>query len=164
VPCLNLYTTDFHSPQPDTSSYPQEHTCFAYDQESDGNETVSEVLESLSSSSAKPLKETILRMVGSISSALGLCEDEDMEDGTEDNISVDSEGMDQYQASHVAQQTLALKRDFLEVVAADWRPGLIRFGSNEFGVSLLSETSNDSLTSSQSCVSPVPSSRSVKFL
>jgi ubiquitin-conjugating enzyme E2 Q len=135
--CLNLFVTDSHLPHPDTSSYPQEHTCFAYDQESDGNETVSEVLESLSSSSAKPLKETILRMVGSISSALGICEDEDMEDGTDDNVSVDSEGMDQYQATHVAQQTLALKRDFLEVVAADWRPGLIRFGSNEFGMLLI---------------------------
>lgn len=74
-----------------------------------------------------------------IASALGLIDDDvemdDDEDEDEDNdVGMDADGdVDEFKATHVAQQTAALKQDFLEVVAADWRPGLIRFGSNEFG-------------------------------
>lgn len=126
-------------PQLDTSLYPKEHTCFAYDQESDAHETVSEVLENVSSASPKPLKDTIVRLVTTMGAALGYIDDEMDEDGDDDDddgMSLGTDGAgDTYQAPQMAEQTLALKKDFLEVVAADWRPGLIRFGSNEFGKS-----------------------------
>ncbi|KAG8830025.1 hypothetical protein FRC17_005567 [Serendipita sp. 399] len=104
----------------------------AYDQQDDAHETVSEVLENVSSSSAKPLKDTISRLVKSISSALGLCEDDDeMEEAEDDSddddghASLDGEGMEIFQHKDVAHQMAALKRDFLEIVAADWKPGLM---------------------------------------
>jgi hypothetical protein len=55
-------------------------------------------------------------------------------------------GMDEFQATHVAQQTAALKKDFLEIVAYEWRPGLVRFGSNEFGMSPLTSLFNSTDT------------------
>lgn len=117
----------------DTSAYPSS-MCVAYDQEADAHETVSEVLENLASEPPKPLKDTVIRLVNSIASALGLCdEDEEMNDAdSDDNISLDDGvgGMNNYQAPEIAQQTAALKRDFLEVVAADWKPGVFRFGSD----------------------------------
>jgi hypothetical protein len=66
--------------------------------------------------------------------ALGYIDDE-MEEDDDDGVSINTDGneMDEFQATHQAQQTAALKKDFLEIVAADWRPGLIRSGSNEFG-------------------------------
>ncbi|KAG8837202.1 hypothetical protein FRC18_009828 [Serendipita sp. 400] len=127
----------------DTSSYPSEHTCLAYDQQDDAHETVSEVLENVSSSSAKPLKDTVVRLVNSVASALGFRDDEDDEDDEEMEVddeeddghaSLDGEGMELFHHKDLAQQMVALKRDFLEVVAADWRPGLVRFGSSEFVV------------------------------
>ena len=123
----------------DTSAYPGS-TCIAYDREEEANETVSEVLENIASDSPRLLKDTVTRMVNSIASALGLCdEDEEMHDvDSDDNASLDDGvgGMDKFQAPQIAQQTAALKRDFLEVVAADWKPGVFRFGS-DFGASIL---------------------------
>lgn len=122
----------------DTSAYPKEHTCFAYDQSDEANETVSEVLETVSSYPPKSLKDTTQKLVLVIASALGLIDDDvEMEDDDEDDhdidMDADGDGDIDFKATHIAQQTAALKQDFLEVVAADWRPGLVRFGSNEFG-------------------------------
>jgi ubiquitin-conjugating enzyme E2 Q len=121
----------------DTSVYPTGHTCYAFAQDDDVHETVTNVLENLSSSSSKPLKDTLTRLVISLGSALGFIDDEDEEmeetqsSGDDDDFGVTE---DTYGAAHIAEQTKALKRDFIEVVANSFRPGLVRFGSNDFVV------------------------------
>lgn len=122
----------------DTSSYPKDHTCYAYSEGSDdAHETVAEVLENVASASAKPLKETITRLVNALASALGLCDDDmNDEDDEDDPVDEDHYGHeidDVYQAPEMAQQTTALRKDFVESVAYGLRPGLVRFGCNEFG-------------------------------
>jgi ubiquitin-conjugating enzyme E2 Q len=57
--------------------------------------------------------------------------EETQTDGGDDDFGVIE---DTYGAAHVAEQTKALKRDFIEIVANGFRPGLVRFGSNDFVV------------------------------
>ena len=121
----------------DTSAYPTGHICYAFAQDDDVHETVTNVLENLSSSSSKPLKDTLTRLVTSLGSALGFIEDEDEEmEETQSSGDDDDFGAieDTYGAAHIAEQTKALKRDFIQIVAHGFRPGLVRFGSNDFVV------------------------------
>jgi len=136
---MQVYLADRARPYAfaDTSSYPTEHTCYAFAQDDDVHETVTNVLETLSSSSSRPLKETLTRLVTSLGSALGFIDEEDEEmEETQTDPGDDDFGVieDTYGAAHVAEQTKALKRDFIEIVANSFRPGLVRFGSNDFVV------------------------------
>lgn len=57
--------------------------------------------------------------------------EETQTDGEDDDFGIIE---DTYGAAHVVEQTRALKRDFIEIVANSFRPGLVRFGSNDFVV------------------------------
>lgn len=99
---------------------------------------MTELLETVASIPPKTLKETITRLVHNMANALGYGdEDDDMnyDDDVDDiaNTKTDGVGVDNFQATHTTYQIAALKNDFLEVVAADWRPGVIRMGVNDFG-------------------------------
>ncbi|KDQ51732.1 hypothetical protein JAAARDRAFT_497248 [Jaapia argillacea MUCL 33604] len=129
----------------DTSEYPAHHTFFAFSPDSDLPPRVESVIENLSSAKSSSIPETINKILLDLSKsseskgkhvAMNESQDTDEEEGDDTDYEA-YEDLD-YQFGMVADNVTSavspqrLQHDFLEVVAADFRPGLIRFGTDDF--------------------------------
>lgn len=132
----------------DTSSYPKDHTyiCFALD---DVAPNLLPVVEAVGTYPPKPIDQTITRILKSLALALagGAPEDEPSSQMIEDDSGSETgvDGFDDYDGDMYASQAIqsdswetstALKRDFLDVVGAGYQPGLLRFGTDDFVLSI----------------------------
>ncbi|EJD40876.1 hypothetical protein AURDEDRAFT_115746 [Auricularia subglabra TFB-10046 SS5] len=131
----------------DTSSYPNDHSyiCFALD---DIPPDLLPVVEAIGTYPSKPLDATLTRILRSLALAASgqTSQDEDSQSLQDDGSEAGVEGLDAYDEDYmfISQNSgpddsaiqSALKRDFLEVVAAGYQPGLIRFGGDDFVLSV----------------------------
>ncbi|KAG7093449.1 hypothetical protein E1B28_007127 [Marasmius oreades] len=128
----------------DTSDYPKDHSCFAHSMESDPPVNIQSVIENVSTSPARTIAETVESMLSNISKAMTYG-DAAMETGSEDDDEEDYEVYDvddEFEDPAYAVGTTSkfqlgcLQRDFIDTVASLYRPGLIRFGLNDFCISV----------------------------
>ncbi|KZW01474.1 hypothetical protein EXIGLDRAFT_717897 [Exidia glandulosa HHB12029] len=132
----------------DTSSYPNDHNyiCFALD---DIEPDLLPVIEAIGTYPSKPLDVTVPRILKHLARALsgGAPEDEPASQQLEDDSGSEAgvEGYEDYDGDMFASQGTqidstatmrALKRDFLDVVGAGYSPGLLRFGGDDFVLSV----------------------------
>ncbi|KAJ3823174.1 hypothetical protein F5880DRAFT_1613100 [Lentinula raphanica] len=129
----------------DTADYPKSHNCFSYSSDSNVAENIQSVIERIMSLPSRPIAETMDRVLANLTKAMSTGsiesepedesapEDEDEGDTEEDYIDDDF-----YTSSHSQKQIQMsrLHRHFLEMVARDYHPGLIRFGGDEFCISV----------------------------
>ncbi|KAJ3717151.1 hypothetical protein C8R42DRAFT_724779 [Lentinula raphanica] len=129
----------------DTADYPKSQNCFSYSSDSNVAENIQSVIERIMSLPSRPIAETMDRVLANLTKAMSTGsiesepedesapEDEDEGDTEEDYIDDDfytsSQSQKQIQMSR-------LHRHFLEMVARDYHPGLIRFGGDEFCISV----------------------------
>ncbi|KIM73751.1 hypothetical protein PILCRDRAFT_99249 [Piloderma croceum F 1598] len=121
----------------DPSEYPDHHTFYAFST-SDAPSHIGQVVEDVSSGKSRSIKKTFEDFLSAIHKASR--EDDDGEaDAEADAYDAYDEDDNEFGASRFAHSTLRPKKlqyDFLEVVAAGYRPGLIRFGVDDFSLSI----------------------------
>ncbi|KXN88395.1 hypothetical protein AN958_07377 [Leucoagaricus sp. SymC.cos] len=138
----------------DTTEYPRSHTLFCYALDGEISSRVQEVLEEFATEPSRPVRDTLLILLSRVSRAVGLRapqlmfasndsgeDTEEAEDDDEDYaILSDDEGaynIGSFTVVPTNQCDLSvLQRNFLETVAADYRPGFIRHSSENFLVTV----------------------------
>ncbi|KAF9007058.1 hypothetical protein BDQ17DRAFT_1351337 [Cyathus striatus] len=133
----------------DPSEYPKSHSCFGYSPDAD-SPRVSEVLEDIASESPRPIRDTIERLLKSLSKVL-IIKKPTVADESESEMDEDGSSMaaDDYEVfsdlgefhgegSKVEEhdKLAALQRDFVEVVASSYRPGFVRVSGDDFVLSV----------------------------
>ncbi|KAJ3560459.1 hypothetical protein NP233_g10827 [Leucocoprinus birnbaumii] len=139
---------------PDTTEYPKEHTLFCYASDGDIPPRLQEVIQELATEPSHPVRETLLILLSRLSRALGLRppqitfaddsgdETEEVEDDDDEDYTIlsDDEGgynLGSFTVSSVNQHDFSImQRDFLELIAADYRPGFIKHSAENFTVSV----------------------------
>lgn len=135
----------------DPSEYPDHHTFYAFST-SDAAPHIGQVIEDVSTGPSHSIKKTFEGLLSAIHKACG--EDEDGEAEAEEYEAYDEDD-NTFGASRFAHPTLQHGKlqwyvirlpnllfthkgssDFLEIVAAEYRPGLIRFGIDDFSLSV----------------------------
>ncbi|KAL0948368.1 hypothetical protein HGRIS_010950 [Hohenbuehelia grisea] len=130
----------------DTSDYPKNHTCFGAAADGEITARLERVLESISSNAAQPLRNLASGLLLSIASAMDTGarkQPASLNDLSDDGSDEEYEGYDydeDISTSTVASSNrhyfLRLQRDFVDIVASDYRPGFIQFGDDDFCVSV----------------------------
>ncbi|KAH7100349.1 hypothetical protein BKA62DRAFT_706762 [Auriculariales sp. MPI-PUGE-AT-0066] len=132
----------------ETSSYPNDHSyiCFALD---DVSAELLTVVEDIGTYPSKPLQDTLTRILRKFARILnGDAEDETQMDEDDDSGSeAGVEGLDDFdhhdlefaahgRGSEDVNVLAILKRDFLDVVGAGYHPGILKFGIDDFVLSV----------------------------
>ncbi|KAF8641742.1 hypothetical protein AX16_009819 [Volvariella volvacea WC 439] len=130
----------------DTSDYPKNHSCFCYCSDEGASPKVVEALESISQASPRPIATTVQKLLTILHGALrkGMAgghaqfsqtaESDDDDSEAEDYVMSDDDHFVKPAISMSAIDRSLLQRDFIEVVATGYRPGLITFSSDDFGL------------------------------
>ncbi|KAF9266711.1 hypothetical protein L218DRAFT_895759 [Marasmius fiardii PR-910] len=128
----------------DTSDYPKDHSYFAHSLESNPPTNIQDVVENISTFPAQSISETVENMLSNLSKAM-TTGDATMDSESEDD---DEEGYeaydvdDEFEGAHYAVGTNSriqlgrMQHDFIDTVASLYRPGLIRFGQDDFCISV----------------------------
>ncbi|OCH92005.1 hypothetical protein OBBRIDRAFT_791754 [Obba rivulosa] len=129
----------------DTSEYPTNHQYFCFSQEADVPPRVMDIIQGLHEDSSKPMDEMLKKLLTRLSIADKSSDSQDETDiedefETDDDMGMyvgesdDESGIDTKHENIVANA--ALHRDFIEIVANGFRPGMVRFGTNDFALSV----------------------------
>ncbi|KAJ3847933.1 hypothetical protein EV368DRAFT_76467 [Lentinula lateritia] len=126
----------------DTADYPKTHNYFSYSQDSHVAANIQSVIEGMASLPSRSLVETMDKVLANLTKAMstGSVESEsgdDDEDEEGEDYAVSSD--DDIYTSSTSQNLMKMTRlqhDFLEIVAGGYRPGLIRFGGDDFCISV----------------------------
>ncbi|KIY71906.1 hypothetical protein CYLTODRAFT_389638 [Cylindrobasidium torrendii FP15055 ss-10] len=124
----------------ETSDYPREHMLFSY---TDGpiHESVQAALATVAEDGARPLRETIERMLCAIVGKEPPNTDGADDDEEEEEDPGDYDGLlddDDFAIASIKGilDRSKLQRDFIDVVASHYRPGLLRFSADDFCLSV----------------------------
>ncbi|KII84929.1 hypothetical protein PLICRDRAFT_116954 [Plicaturopsis crispa FD-325 SS-3] len=136
----------------DTSEYPDHHTFFAYSPDADLPAKIQDLVEAISSEPPRPIEDTVEKFLHSVSKVTNPDThtkqelrthqlDDEESDGADDDDDGAYEAYDDLDyfagpSSKSMLQLPRLQRDFVETVAAGYRPGFIRFGADNFSVSV----------------------------
>lgn len=130
----------------DTSEYPNHHTFFCFAQDSDPPAYVSQVVESVVDQGSATIEQVVTKILQSIGKKLGKSaanghahhhsDDEGEEDEEMDYDAYDDDMMELSADPKTNEYAHHLQRDFNEIVAADFRPGLIRLSADELVLSV----------------------------
>ncbi|KAL0572423.1 hypothetical protein V5O48_009541 [Marasmius crinis-equi] len=126
----------------DTADYPKDHNCFAHTMDSDPPSNIQDVIENISTLPARTIAETIEGTLSNLSKAMDTG-DAAIDSGNEEDDEVDYDAFldDDFEdyASSSSKSKIQISRmqhDFIDTVASLYRPGLIRFGHDDFCISV----------------------------
>ncbi|OBZ72871.1 Poly [ADP-ribose] polymerase 6 [Grifola frondosa] len=137
----------------DTSEYPNDHTFFCFSQDDNVPPSISPIIESIHEEGSRTIKELFTRLLSQLAKRTALSRrlqnhqsqdagdvDADIDENVDEESDIDDEYLDD-DFGIVALETSdidksVLQRDFNEVVACNYRPGFIRFGIDEFALSV----------------------------
>ncbi|KAI0795943.1 hypothetical protein C8Q75DRAFT_846922 [Abortiporus biennis] len=133
----------------DTSEYPKDHSFFAYAQDEDPPADIEHVTETIADSLPCSIEEIMRKMLDTIAKKIAARKaksrqiiveqesDEEMyEDEDEDYEAYEPEDFGLSSVEKNELEIQYLQRDFNEIVAAEYRPGLIRLGGDEVVLSV----------------------------
>lgn len=126
----------------DTSDYPNGHSFFSYSPDTNLPPYVSQAVESVASENSRSIRQTIYKLLGSLGGVDdgGASQEAEMED--DEGSDVDYDAYDAYDGVGITGSDgpkvhmQKLQNDFIETVATGFRPGLIRFGGDDFSISV----------------------------
>ncbi|KAF9443862.1 hypothetical protein P691DRAFT_712655, partial [Macrolepiota fuliginosa MF-IS2] len=138
----------------DTTEYPSSHSLFCYASDGDIPTRLQTAIEEFASESSRTVRDTLLLLLSRVSRALGLSarqinrfnedsgeETEEVEDDDED-YAILSDDEEVFNVGSFAVATTnqcdisILQHNFLETVAADYRPGFIKHSFENFSVTV----------------------------
>ncbi|KAF9788386.1 hypothetical protein BJ322DRAFT_1002310 [Thelephora terrestris] len=125
----------------DTSDYPESHQFYAFALEANGiPDYVATVIQGITDRPSRTLQETIRRLFFDLARAESQGESSDEhEEETSDEDDIDGDfdyGYDAVLSQPTRFEVEQLRKDFLETIAHDYRPGLIRMGEDRFLISV----------------------------
>lgn len=126
----------------DTADYPKTHNCFSYSPDSHVAANIQSVIEGIVSLPSCSLVETMDKVFANITKAMSTgsleseFEDDDEDEEGEDYAVSSDDDIYMSSTSQNLMKMTRLQHDFLEIVARGYRPGLIRFGGDDFCISV----------------------------
>ncbi|KAF8580706.1 hypothetical protein K439DRAFT_1636776 [Ramaria rubella] len=137
----------------DTTSYPRDHTYFSFAQDAELPPHILEVIENTSTLSPKPLINTVISLLASLSASFsqgkyvpqnntyvreGQHEDEADSDDLSNYEDYIDYGFESVGTENLSHQFAVLKEHFHESIDAGYKPGLTRLNDNEIVLSISS--------------------------
>ncbi|KAJ3806036.1 hypothetical protein F5876DRAFT_91236 [Lentinula aff. lateritia] len=126
----------------DTADYPKTHNYFSYSQDSHVAANIQSVIEGMASLPSRSLVETLDKVLANLTKAMSTgsveseSEDDDEDEEGEDYAVSSDDDIYTSSTSQNLMKMTRLQHDFLEIVAGGYRPGLIRFGGDDFCISV----------------------------
>ncbi|KAF9060333.1 hypothetical protein BDP27DRAFT_1339817 [Rhodocollybia butyracea] len=124
----------------DTADYPKTHSFFSYSQDVNIAANIQAVVEGIASLSSRPIAEIMDKVLAKLARAMNTgsadSEPEDDEDDEDEDYTAMSDDDIYMTAPSNAMNMTRLQHHFLEIVAREYRPGLIRFGGDDFCISV----------------------------
>ncbi|KAG5647979.1 hypothetical protein DXG03_007013 [Asterophora parasitica] len=134
---------------PDTSDYPKSHMFFGSSHDSGLSPRLADVVQGVASDIARPIRQTIqdiLIAVATTNKDTGFAppdsspQEAEFDDDDSSTGAYDSEAFDQFdELDHSITTKLnfqTLQNNFVETVAAGYRPGLLHFADDDFAISV----------------------------
>ncbi|KAJ4479081.1 hypothetical protein J3R30DRAFT_3473939 [Lentinula aciculospora] len=123
----------------DMADYPKTHTCFSYSPDSPVAVNIQSVIDGIASFPSQSLAETMDKVLANLGKPMstGTTEsDPEDEDDEEDYAFLSDDDVHTSSNYQNLMRITRLQHDFLEIVAREYRPGLIRFGGDDFCISV----------------------------
>ncbi|KAJ3740793.1 hypothetical protein DFH05DRAFT_1528585 [Lentinula detonsa] len=125
----------------DTADYPKTHNYFSYSPDSHVAANILSVIEGIVSFPSRPIAETMDKFLANLTQAMNTGSvnsepEDDEDDEEEDYIVLSDDDVYTSSASRNLMNMARLQHDFLQIVAREYRPGLIRFSGDNLCISV----------------------------